>query len=91
MLEPLHLYPEEKARMESLQKQGFVVMTCNNWLCPFNNDGYCVSPQNGDECMYDDEFKEYLSVVYAETITDSLRDLARQSIVKKWGKTEEKS
>lgn len=91
MIEPMHLYPEEKERMQDMEQQGFAVMTCNNWLCPFNNDGYCVSPQHGDECsMYgDEEFQKYLDDVYKESLSDGLRELTRQIMIEKWGRKEE--
>lgn len=90
MIDSIHLYPKEKERMQDMERQGFTVMTCNNWLCPFNNDGYCVSPQHGDECsMYgDEEFQEYLDVVYNESLSDGLRELTRQIMIVKWGREE---
>lgn len=91
MIEPMHLYPKEKERMQDMERQGYTVMTCNNWLCPFNNDGYCVSPQHGDECsMYgDEEFQKYLDDVYNESLSDWLRELTRQIMIEKWGRKEE--
>lgn len=90
MIEPMHLYPDEKERMQEDEQQGFTVMTCNNWLCPFNNDGYCVSPLKGDECSIygDEEFRNYLDVVYNESLSDEHRETARQFMVTKWGKEE---
>lgn len=92
MIEPLHLYPKEKERLQEAERQGYFVNTCNNWLCPFNNDGYCVSPQHGDECSVygDDEFKGYLDDVYNESLlSDEVRDLTRQLMIMKWGRKEE--
>ena len=91
MIESMHLYPEEKERMQSIERQGYSVMTCNNWLCPFNNDGYCVSPQSGDECSIygDEDFKKYLDDVYNEAFSDELRELTRQLMIMKWGRKEE--
>ena len=91
MIDSIHLYPKEKERMQDIERQGFMVMTCNNWLCPFNNDGYCVSPQHGDECsMYgDEEFQKCLDDVYNESLSDVLREQARQSMIVKWGRKEE--
>lgn len=88
MIEPMHLYPEEKERMQDLEKQGYSVMTCNNWLCPFNNDGYCVSPLHGDECSIygDEDFNKYLDDVYNESLSDDLRELTRHLMIMKWGK-----
>lgn len=90
MIEPMHLYPEEKERMQDMEQQGFTAMTCNNWLCPFNNDGYCVSPQHGDECsMYgDEEFQKYLDDVYNESLSDGLRELTREIMIEKRGRKE---
>lgn len=90
MIDSIHLYPKEKERMQDMERQGFTVMTCNNWLCPFNNDGYCVSPQHGDECsMYgDEEFQKYLDDVYNESLSDWLRELTRQIMIVKWGRKE---
>ena len=91
MIDSIHLYPKEKERMQDMERQGFTVMTCNNWLCTFNNDGYCVSPQHGDECsIYGDEkFKMYLDDVYNESFSDGLRELARQIMIMKWGRKSE--
>ena len=91
MIDSIHLYPKEKERMQDMEQQGYTVMTCNNWLCPFNNDGYCVSPQHGDECsMYgDEEFQKYLDDVYDESLSDELRELTRQIMIVKWGRKEE--
>lgn len=91
MIDSIHLYPKEKERMQDMEQQGYTVMTCNNWLCPFNNDGYCVSPQHGDECsMYgDEEFQKYLDDVYNESLSDELRELTRQIMIVKWGRKEE--
>ena len=88
MIEPMHLYPEEKKRMQEMEKQGFSVMTCNDWLCPFNNDGYCVEPTKGDICsIYGDEgFKKFLDVVYDTRYSDAVRDSARQDMILRWGK-----
>lgn len=90
MIDSIHLYPKEKERMQDMEQQGYTVMTCNNWLCPFNNDGYCVSPQHGDECsMYgDEEFQKYLDDVYDESLSDELRELTRQIMIVKWGRKE---
>ena len=87
-LEPMHLYPKEKERLEAVQLQGFGVVTCNNWLCPFNNDGYCVSPGHGDECTIygDEDFKKYLDDVYNESFSLDLRELTRQLMIMKWGR-----
>ena len=91
MIEPMHLYPSEKERMQELEKQGYSVMTCNNWLCPFNNDGYCVSPMKGDECSIygDNDFNKYLNDVYNESWPDGLREMTRQLMIMKWGRKEE--
>ena len=91
MIEPMHLYPSEKERMQELEKQGYSVMTCNNWLCPFNNDGYCVSPMKGDECSIygDKDFNKYLNDVYNESLSDVLREMTRQLMIMKWGRKEE--
>ena len=91
MIEPLHLYPEEKKRLQSMRQQGYLVNTCNNWLCPFNNDGYCVSPEHGDECSIygDKEFEKCLDDVYNEHLSDDLRESARQLMIKRWGRKEE--
>ena len=88
MIEPMHLYPEEKKRMQELEKQGCSVETCNNWLCPFNNDGYCVSPMHGDECTIygDEDFKKYLDDVYNESLPDNFREMTRQLMICKWGR-----
>jgi len=88
MIEPVHLYPEEKERMQEAEQQGFMVMTCNNWLCPFNNDGYCVSPLKGDECsIYGyEEFRKSMDDVYDESLSDEQRETARQFMIMKWGK-----
>ena len=88
MIEPMHLYPSEKERMQELEKTGYSVMTCNNWLCPFNNDGYCVSPLKGDECsIYGDaDFNKYLDDVYNERLSDGLREMTRQLMIMKWGR-----
>lgn len=93
MIDLIHLYPKEKERMQDMEQQGYTVMTCNNWLCPFNNDGYCVSPQHGDECsMYgDEEFQKYLDDVYDESLSDELRELTRQIMIVKWGRKEHES
>ena len=91
MIEPLHLYSEEKERLMKMESQGFTVETCNNWLCPFNNDGYCVSPEYGDECSIygDDEFNKYLDEVYDESLSDDLRQATRQRMIMRWGRKEE--
>jgi hypothetical protein len=88
MIEPMHLYPEEKKRMQEVEKQGLSVMTCNNWLCPFNNDGYCVEPTKGDTCgIYgDEEFEKYLSQVYDESRSDEFREYYRQCMIVLCGK-----
>ena len=88
MIEPLHLYPEEKERLLKMESQGFAVETCNNWLCPFNNDGYCVSPQHGDECTIygDEEFQEYLDDVYNEFFSDEHREFVRRLMIVRWGR-----
>ena len=88
MIDSMNLYPDEKERLISLEKQGYSVLTCNNWLCPFCNDGYCVSPMSGDECTIygDDEFKKYLDDVYNESFPDGLREMTRQLMIMKWGK-----
>ena len=88
MIEPMHLYPDEKERMQKVEQQGFTVMTCNNWLCPFNNDGYCVSPMSGDECSIygDEEFRNCLDAVYNESLSDEQRETARQFMIMKWGR-----
>ena len=92
MIEPMHLYPEEKKRMQEAEKQGLSVMTCNNWLCPFNNDGYCVEPTKGDICgIYGDEdFNKYLDVVYDENYSDDFRDSVRRVMIARWGKKEQR-
>lgn len=91
MIEPINLYPKVKERMQAMEKLGYMVMNCNNWLCPFNNDGYCVSPEYGDECSIygDNEFKKYLDDVYNEHLSDGSRELARQLMITKWGREEE--
>ena len=91
MIESINLYPKEKERMQAMERQGYMVMTCNNWLCPFNNDGYCVSPEHGDECSIygDKEFSKYLDDVYNEHLSDGLRESARQLMIKRWGRKEE--
>jgi len=91
MIEPLHLYPKEKERLQEAERQGYSVLTCNNWLCPFNNDGYCVSLMHGDECSIygDDDFNKYLDKVYDARLSDSLRELARLLMIMKWGRTEQ--
>lgn len=91
MIEPMHLYPEEKERLMKMESQGFAVETCNNWLCPFNNDGYCVSPEYGDECSIygDDEFNKYLDEVYDESLPDDLRELTRHLMIMRWGRKNE--
>ena len=88
MIEPMHLYPEEKKRMQEVEKQGFSVMTCNDWLCPFNNDGYCVEPTKGDICSIygDEDFQKHLDVVYDEKRSDLFRDSVRKNMIAKWGK-----
>jgi hypothetical protein len=88
MIEPLHLYPEEKERLQEAERQGYTICGCNNWLCPFNNDGYCVSPENGDECsIYGDaEFNKYLDDVYDESLSDDLRESTRQLMIMRWGR-----
>ena len=90
MIDSLNLYPKEKERLQELQKQGYMVNTCNNWLCPFNNDGYCVSPGHGDECTIygDKDFNKYLDAVYNESLPDVLRAIAQQLMIMKWGKNE---
>ena len=89
MIEPMHLYPEEKERMQDMERQGYTVMTCNNWLCPFNNDGYCVSPLKGDECsIYGyEEFRKSMDDVYDESLSDEQREMTRQFMIMKWGKS----
>ena len=91
MIDSIHLYPKEKERLKTMEQQGYTVNTCNNWLCPFNNDGYCVSPEHGDECsIYGDaEFDKYLDDVYDESLSDDMREQARQHIIMKWGRKEE--
>ena len=91
MIEPLHLYPDVKEKWQEREAQGFQAMTCNNWLCPFNNDGYCVSPMSGDECSIygDDEFNKYLDDVYNGSLSDDLREMTRQLMIMKWGRKEE--
>ena len=89
MIDSMHLYPDEKERMQEMERQGYTVMTCNNWLCPFNNDGYCVSPQKGDECIWDKDFIGYLDDVYNEHLSDGLREMTRQLMICKWGRKEE--
>lgn len=89
MIEPLHLYPKKKMWMEASEKQGITVLTCNNWLCPFNNDGYCVSPQGGDECSWDDDFKKYLDAIYDERLPDNVREAYRTIMVWIWGDKEQ--
>lgn len=76
-----------------MEQQGYLVNTCNNWLCPFNNDGYCVSPGNGDECsIYGDEkFKGYLEDVYNDLFSDGLRELTRQLMIMKWGRKQDET
>lgn len=88
MIEPMHLYPDEKERMIEMEKQGYFVNTCNNWLCPFNNDGYCVEPTKGDICSIygDEDFKKYLDDVYNESFPDDFREMTRQLMICKWGR-----
>ena len=86
MIEPLHLYSDEKERMKDIEKQGFTVMTCNNWLCPFNNDGYCVSPQKGDECIWDKDFATYLDAIYDDSLPDEVRKAYRTIAIWVWGR-----
>ena len=91
MIDSLHLYPEEKARLQELEQYGCTVETCNNWLCPFNNDGYCVSPEHGDECgVYGDkDFKAYLDAIYDESLPDDVREAYRTIAIWIWGRKEE--
>ena len=86
MIEPLHLYPDVKKAWQEREAQGFRAMTCNNWLCPFNNDGYCVSREAGDECIWDEDFKKYLEVVYDESLPDDMRESHRTVMIAKWGR-----
>jgi hypothetical protein len=92
MIDSLHLYPKEKERMQEMERQGYTVMTCNNWLCPFNNDGYCVSREHGDECSIygDEDFDNYLNIVYDESLTDEIRESHRKVMIQKWGRIERK-
>ena len=87
MIEPMQLYPEEKKRMQEAEKQGLSVMTCNDWLCPFNNDGYCVEPTKGDICSIygDEDFQNHLNMVYDEKRSDLFKDSVRQDMIAKWG------
>ena len=85
MLEPLHINEGRKQELIEYEQQGFTVLTCNNWLCPFNNDGYCVSPMWGDECIWDKEFESLLDRVYDERIPDEEREATRRLMIEKWG------
>ena len=91
MIEPLKLYPNVKEKMIESEKQWYTVMTCTNWLCPFNNDVYCVSPQHGDECSIygDKDFIAYLDAIYDESLPDSVREAYRTIAIWVWGRKEE--
>ncbi len=91
MIEPMHLYPEKKEQLREAERHGYIINSCNNWLCPFNNDGYCVSPEDGDECSIygDDEFYKYLDDVYDESLSDGLREFTRQLMIMRWGRKNE--
>lgn len=58
MIKQMNLYPKEKEQLQSMERQGYSVNGCNNWLCPFNNDGKCL----------DDVYNESLSDVLREKV-----------------------
>ena len=91
MIDTLHLYPKEKERLQELEQYGCAVNYCNNWLCPFNNDGYCVSPGHGDECSIygDKDFNAYLDAIYDESLPDDVREAYRTIAIWIWGRKEE--
>lgn len=82
----LKLYPSERERLLKLKEQGYVINTCNEWLCPFNNDGICVSPETGDECMFEKEFDEGLQKIYDTRIPVEEREEIRNKLIEKFGR-----
>lgn len=52
----LELYPNVKKQRE--KDQWF---SCNEWLCPFCNNGTCVWD---DDCMWNKEFDNDLKILY---------------------------
>lgn len=92
MIKPMNLYPEEKKRLQGMERQGYAVNSCNEWLCPFNNGGYCVAPGHGDECTIygDEDFQKYLDDVYNESLPLDIREKVRQLMIAKWGHKNDK-
>lgn len=68
-MKTLNLYPNERKALEEKRQCGMFVNTCNNWLCPFNNDGICVV-QRLTDCIDDPELDEDISILYK--FSDSL-------------------
>ena len=89
-LECLELYPEKRKELIKLHEQGFMINTCNEWLCPFNNEGVCVAPNYGDECMFYEDFSEAMDKIYDTTIPVDERVRIRKELIAKYGNSEEK-
>ena len=62
-MKTLHLYPNEKKALEDKRQCGMFVDTCNNQLCPFNNDGICVV-QRLTDCIDDPELDKDINILY---------------------------
>lgn len=62
-MKALELYPEirEERRCGSLHFN-YGYYCCNEWLCPFNNNGICVCTEV--DCLYDESFKNDLEILY---------------------------
>ena len=60
----LELYPDVKEVRENYGGKNLGmpnIWSCNNWLCPFCNNGICVWD---DDCMWNKEFDNDLNILY---------------------------
>jgi len=62
-MKTINLYPSEREALYKDHEQGYFVNTCNNWLCPFNNDGICVI-QRSTDCIDDPELDKDIDILY---------------------------
>ena len=62
-MKTLNLYSNEKKALIELYAKGYSINTCNNWLCPFNNDGVCVVQRYSD-CVNDPELDKDIDILY---------------------------
>ena len=61
-MKSLELHEDRYNELRSRLKNGYFVNCCNNWLCPFNNKGICIVPEN--DCIDNEELDKDLNKLY---------------------------